>query len=144
MHRGDAHELAVVDDRHARADLLHLAQDVAGDEHSLALGREVTQEIAHLDDAGGVQAVGRLIEDQDVRVVEQGQSQAEALLHAHGVGPHAIAIATFQRHDLQHLVDALLRRPAKQIADSAQVVAPREVAVKRWRLDERADSRQDL
>src|SRR6266850_4435945 len=81
VHRSYADQLAVIDDRHARADLLHLGQYVAGYEDRFALSSQVAQEVAHLYDAGGVEAVRRLIEDQNIGVVEQGKSQAESLLH---------------------------------------------------------------
>src|SRR5438105_2710388 len=112
-HRRQAHEPPVVDDRDAGADLLHLAQHVAGDEDGLALGGQVAQEVAHLDDAGGVQPVGGLVEDQKLRIVEQSDPQAQALLHSHRVHAHAVSVAALQADDLEHLVDALLAHPAE-------------------------------
>src|SRR6185437_16269681 len=44
--RSNPHEPAVVDDGHARADLLNLREDVAGDEDRLALRREAAQQVA--------------------------------------------------------------------------------------------------
>src|SRR6267378_4770069 len=123
VHRSDADELAVVDDRDARAYLLHLGQHMAGDENGFALSSQVAQEVAHLHDAGRVEAVGRLVQNQNIGVVEQRESQAESLLHAHRVRSHAVAIAAFQRLDIEHLVDTPLGRAAQQVADGAQVVA---------------------
>src|SRR3977135_2286565 len=75
-HGREAYELAVVDDRDAGADLLHLAEDVARDEHRLALRGQPAQQIAHLDYACRVQPVRRLIQDEQVWVVQQRDREA--------------------------------------------------------------------
>jgi hypothetical protein len=45
------------------ADLLHLAQNMTGDEDRLACGCQSAQEITHLDDAGGIESIRGLVED---------------------------------------------------------------------------------
>ena len=54
-------ELAASHDRDAIRDLLDLRQDVARDEYRAALCPEAPQEASHLDDPGGIEAVGRLV-----------------------------------------------------------------------------------
>ena len=75
-----AHQPAVVDDAHDVRQLLHLGQDVAGDEHGLAAVREVAQQLAHGHDARRIEPVGRLVEQQQVRVGQQRDRDAQALL----------------------------------------------------------------
>ena len=55
------------------------------DQDGLALGAEVAQEAAQPADALGVEAVGRLVEDEHLRVAEHSGGQAEPLAHAHRV-----------------------------------------------------------
>jgi hypothetical protein len=62
--------------------LLDLGQQVAGDEHAAALRGEPAQERAQPGDALRVEAVGRLVEHQDLRVAQQRDRQRQALLHA--------------------------------------------------------------
>jgi hypothetical protein len=44
--------------------LSHGPEKVRGEEHGAPLGDERAHELAELEDAGGVEAVGRLVEDQ--------------------------------------------------------------------------------
>ena len=55
------------DDRDAVARLLDLGQDVARHEHGAPLGAERSEQLAHLDDAGGVEPVRGLVEDRAAR-----------------------------------------------------------------------------
>ena len=90
--------------------LLDLAHQVAGEhDRAPALG-ERADERAHLGHAGRVEPVGGLVEDQQLRVLEQRGGDAEALLHAHRVGPSAVAGAVAQPGLGEHGVDALGRR----------------------------------
>src|SRR5207244_8583976 len=119
--RRDANELSVVDDRDARADLLDLAQHMAGDENGLARRSEVPKQIAHLDDSSWVEPVRGFVEDQKIGIVEQCDGKAQPLLHAQRVSPHTVAIAAFQRNDLEHLVDALVRNAPQHVSDDLEV-----------------------
>ena len=47
----------------------------------------VDEQVADLDDAGGVEAVDRLVEDEDRRVGEQGQRDPEPLAHPGRIAP---------------------------------------------------------
>ena len=67
---------------------------------------ESAQECADLDDAGRVEAVGRFVQDQQLRSLEQCGSDAEALLHAERVVLEAILAPVAEAGDVEHLVDA--------------------------------------
>ena len=84
---GDAalgEDLSAVDDRDARAQLLELGEDVAADEDRLAEAAQLAEQLAQLDAGPRVEAGGRLVEEQDLRVVDEGVREAESLLHAPG------------------------------------------------------------
>ena len=123
------------------ADLLDLAHQVAG-EHDRALAlAERTDEPAHVGHPGGVEAVGGLVEDQQLGVLEQRGGDAEALLHAQRVGARTVARAIASSTCSSTVADAVLGDPGVTGQDP-EVVAPREVGVERGRLDHRADPRQ--
>ena len=81
-------EMAVDDDAHAVAEALDEAEDMGGEDDALALGAELLEVVG--DGAGGddVEAVGGLVEDDDVRVVDEGDDDAHLLLHAGGEVGH--------------------------------------------------------
>ncbi len=100
MHGAGSDEATSSEDRDPICDLLHLREDVARDEHGPTLGAEAPQEVAHLHDPGGVEAVGGLIEDQQRGILEQRRGDAEALLHPQRIGPdHVVRAGREARRD---------------------------------------------
>ena len=75
----------LADDDQVVGDDLDLVQQVRGQQHGAAAVGEAAQQVAHPADAGRVEPVGRLVEDQHPRVAEQRGGDAEALPHAEGV-----------------------------------------------------------
>ena len=78
-------DLAVVDDRDPVARLLDLVEEVRREDHRASLVDERAEQVAELEDAGRVEAVDRLVEDQQLGVGEQAAGDAEALAHAQRV-----------------------------------------------------------
>ena len=117
-----AHEPAVGDDHHVVDGLLDLAEHVAGDEDGLALTAEVAQELPQPPDALGVQPVGRLVQQEHLRVAQQRRGEPEALAHAHGVAAGPLARRGRDADQLEHLVDAG-GADAGRVGEDAQVVA---------------------
>ena len=76
------HDLALVHDHDVGAGLLHLGQQVAGDQHGPAVGGVAPQHPAHLGDLRRVEPVGRLVEHQQLGQAEHGLRDGEPLLHA--------------------------------------------------------------
>ena len=74
-------EVAFLDNSDPVAEGLELAQDVGGDEDGFALFAELAQDIHHFDTGSGVQAAGRFIQEEEVRVMDEDSGQAQALLH---------------------------------------------------------------
>ena len=75
-------EPALLEHADAVADVFDLAEQVAGEQHGLLTLSHGTNQRAHLGDAARVQAIGRLIQDQERGILEQRRGQAQALLHA--------------------------------------------------------------
>ncbi len=72
---------AAVDHDDAVRDLCDLGQQVARHEHRPATCRELPQEDTEPCDPGGVQAVRRFVQDQDVGLAEERRGEGEPLLH---------------------------------------------------------------
>jgi hypothetical protein len=72
--------MLMMDDADARREPVDLGQDVARHEHRHAtLGGEVSDQLPDLDDAGRIEAVGRLVEHEEIGLVEQGAREREPL-----------------------------------------------------------------
>src|SRR5205809_1145465 len=74
-----------VDHRHPVADLLDLGHEMAGQQHGSPARPELANERPHLADPGRIKAVRRLVEHDQLRVLQQCGGHAEALLHAQRV-----------------------------------------------------------
>ena len=106
QHLGDragGHPAAGRDDRDRVADQLDLAEDVAGQHHGHPGLGEVAHQRAHLPDAARVEAVGRLVQDQQLRLLEQRRGDREPLLHAQRVRLHPVLRPVPQADQFQHL-----------------------------------------
>ena len=76
---------ALVDDADAGGQPVHLGEDMARHEHRHAVvPRQLRQVLADLHDTRRVEAVGRLVEDQQLRLVEQRAGQPQPLQVARG------------------------------------------------------------
>ena len=130
------------------ADLLDLGEQVAGDEHRGAVGGQRPDQRAHLAGALRVEAVGRLVEDEQVAGCEQRRGDGEPLPHAERVGAVALPGRGQQAHPVERRVDAPARgaRVGQQVGgvEPGQVGPAREVGVERRALDERADPGQGV
>ena len=102
----------------------HLGKEVAGQEHSPALGGEAAQKVAHPADPFWVEPVQWLVEDQGPGVAEQSAGQVEALAHpereASDPAPGDVGQAD-QAEDLVHaaFVDAPGRGQHPEVLDGA-------------------------
>ena len=101
---------------------LDLAQQVRGQQHGAAAVGEVAQQVAHPADALGVEAVGRLVEDQDLGVAEQRVRDPEPLAHAQRVLAHALARRRAVEADVaEQVVDATLVDAERQGGDGERL-----------------------
>ena len=93
-------------------------------------------------DAGGIEPVGRLVEDQELGVGEKTAGNAESLAHAQRVALHALVGALREADACERAVDPAMRFPLARCRDHDQVLATSQVPVEAGLLDDRADSRQ--
>ena len=76
-------DAAIRDDDGARAHLVHLFQDVGGNDHQLVLAQFV-DEPPHFVLLIGIESIGGFVQDQDLRIVDQCLRQADAAAKALG------------------------------------------------------------
>ena len=100
-------QLARGDDGHAGAELAHVIDDVGGEDDGAvaAQGGEQVQEAIAL---GGVQAGRGLVDNDEAGIAEQRLRDAEALLHAAGIGGEGLLANVPQIGLLEQRVDHLL------------------------------------
>src|SRR5688572_31526533 len=73
---------AFLDDGDGGAQLLHVGEDMRGEEQGPALGREPAEHRFHRDPGGGVKAAHRLVEHVQVALQQERRGEAELLRHA--------------------------------------------------------------
>ena len=78
---------------------------MARHEHGAAARGELAEVVAQPADAVGVEAVGRLVEQQDLRVAEQRAGEGEALAHAEREAAGALVGRRLEPDLGEHLVD---------------------------------------
>src|SRR5687768_17595713 len=77
-------DLAVVDDRHPAAELGDVLDDVRRKDDDDVLA-EVPEEVEEAHALGGVESRGGLVDDDELRIREEGDGDTEALTHSAGV-----------------------------------------------------------
>ena len=105
-HRPFAHQATGRDDPDHVRHLLHLGQEMAGHEHRLSFGGEVTEGLAHGHDPRRVEPVGRLVEQEEPGVAEQRRGDAQSLLHAERVAGDLVGRPLAEAHQLEELLDS--------------------------------------
>src|SRR3984957_965697 len=133
---------------HVRADLLDLGQQVRGHEDRGAVGGDVPDEAAHLAGALRVQAVGGLVQDDQLAGLEQAGRDAQPLLHAQRVGAVTLPGRGQQPDPVQRGPDALLGRarvggPVGGV-DAGQVLLAVQERVEGWAFHQRPHLGQHL
>jgi hypothetical protein len=98
------------------------------------------QERAEPADAARVEPVGRLVEDQEPRVAEEGRGQAEALAHAQRVAADPAAGGLGEPDDVEDLGDPAARQAGHR-RERVQVGAGGAARVRAAGLDVDADQR---
>ena len=81
-----ARHRAVLEDGDPAADRLHLGEQMRAHQDGLSARLELVQDLRELAARERVEARGRLVEDEQVRVVEQCLEEAEPLERSLGIG----------------------------------------------------------
>jgi len=110
---------------------------VARHQHRPAPLRLLAQQQTHPADAGRVEPVGRLVEDEHLRIAEQRGGDRQPLAHSHGVALDPAVGGVGEPDAGQHLRDPLDRMPAGG-GHHAEVVARRAAGVEGRVLEHRA------
>ena len=101
------------------------------------------QQLADLADAGGIESVRRLVEDQHARIAEHRLGDAEALAHAEGVGADALVETVGEVHQRRDALD-LVGWHAEHPREVLEVLAAGHEAVEVGILDDAADAAHRL
>jgi len=118
--------------------LFHFGERVTGHQNGPAAAREGLQERPQPGDTFGVQAVGRLVQHEDLRVTDQRGGQREPLLHAEREPTGLACTGVPEPDELEHLLDATVRGADGGRVD-AKVVAGAALGVEVLRLQHGAD-----
>jgi hypothetical protein len=96
------------------------------------------EHVPHLADAGRVQPVHWLVEDEQLWVGQQTGGHAQPLAHAHGIGGDLVVGPPGQSGPVQRRADPPPGVPAPGRGQDLQVLPAGQVAVEPWLVDDRA------
>jgi hypothetical protein len=120
---------------------------VGAEEDGAAFGPELADEVADLPRGGRVEAAGRLVQEDDGRLVEDGARDREPLLHALGEADDRLVAAVPETDLLERGSDP----PAPpggghpvQAGVEVEVLDGRQALIQAGRLGEQADARAEL
>ena len=103
--RGLGDEMPAVDNDHGVHRVGDLGQDMAGYQDGAALGGQAAQQVTQPANPLRVEAVGRLVQDQQIGIGEQRGGQAEALAHTEREPADPAVGRVGEFDELEHVVD---------------------------------------
>ena len=120
LDRAGRQDPAFLDHRHEVADLGQLGQDVRAEEDGLAIGGQLANQRPEFDAGARIEVGGRLVENQQLRVVNDGAAECDALLEALRKSLDVSIPEVADAHELDDVLHGLLP------CGAAQVVRARE------------------
>src|SRR5665811_1408191 len=87
---------------------LDFCEHVARNQDGAPFTGEVAQEAPQPDDAFGIESVGGFIEDEDLRIAEQGCRQSQPLAHSERESPGPSPAGLRKTNEVQHFVAPLV------------------------------------
>jgi hypothetical protein len=133
LERADRGQVALVDDADAPAQALGHVEQMGREEDRLALGGAHANAVLHVTRGARVEPVGRLIENEYGRIVDQRAGESKLLLHAGRVVHGEFLGRVAERQLLEQRAGALLRlaaRLAVHLAHEGEDFAAAQVIVK--------------
>ena len=125
------HGAPILDDRHVRAQVLHLGQDVAGQQDGGTPVRGLADHVREDPLHEGVQARCRLVEDEQVHGRGQGGNERHLLGVALGVGPYFLGGVQVEALDEFILAGAVAR--SAQARQGVEHLSARECGPQAYR-----------
>ena len=113
--RGD--RTAVVDHAYSVADLLGLLEQVGVEKDRRPGGAELSYYIADIVASERVEGTGRLVQDHQLGLAEEGNAETEALLHPFGEGTHFVIAAVRQAHCFEASANRARELLARQLQE---------------------------
>ena len=114
--------LPAVQDHHAIADVFDVREQMRTQQNRGSPSPEFQQQILHLAGADGIEAGGRLIEDQQLGIVDQRLGEPEAATHPLRVLADRPTLDLREPDHVEKFVDATLPRAAVEPEDATVVV----------------------
>ena len=137
-------DAAAFDERHAIAGRFHFAKQMGIEKHRDPVGAQFVDDAAHQQSAQRVEPGGRLIEEDELRFVEQRLGQPHPLKHALAVAAQRAIGRVEQVDACQQPIDAGVQRNAAQTIEPAvkpQQLGRGERVVKAKVFGKKADAR---
>ena len=125
-------------------EVLGLLHVLRREQHGRAAGDEILDEAPDIVAGPGVQAGGRLVEEQHPRAADQAGADVEAAAHAARVGLHELIGRVGEREAFEHLLGAAAALGLAQLVeepDELEVLASGEQFVDGGELSGEADQR---
>ena len=122
------HEVAGVDHHDAVAHLLHVVEEVGGEQHRDAERAEAGHQLEHLLASERIEAGGRLVEQHQLGIAHERLGQLGALAHPGGEAadrPEARLVETDQVEDVRSPLAGGTRRQPAELAEGGHEVRRR-------------------
>ena len=121
-HRAGSQQSSRVEHDDGVAHALHVAHQVRRDDDAdPELAADATDQLEHLAAPDRVETGGRLVEEREQRIVDEGLRQLDALLHARGVRPHRPVPLLEQSDVPEHVGRPQARGGPREAADLRHV-----------------------
>ena len=99
----------------------HVGNDVSGENHDAFAGK-VRKQVAEADAFFGIEPGGRFVDDEQLRIVEQGLGDADTLLHSPGEPAQRALADVGEVNQVEQFVNAALGGRRIQAFDCGQVL----------------------
>ena len=137
-------DAAALDERDPIAGGFHFAEQMGIEKHRDPVGAQFGDDVAHQQPSQWIEAGGRLVQEHELRLVQQRLCQPHALQHALAVAAQRAIGRIDEVHAGQQSIDAGVQRAASQPIEAAvkpQQLRRRERVVKTEMLGKKADAR---
>src|SRR5690242_17819401 len=141
-HAAHAHQPPLADDRHAVAGLLHLGQNMRGEEDGAPIVAHFAHHAVKLLLVERIQAVGWLVQNQQARAVHEGLHDADLALVAAGILTKLAG--GIEAQPVYQLLEVGLVNAAAQVPEVFEDLAAGQVRVQRQLAGQVADEPLDL